>query len=66
MSKTYWKTDWFIGLIVTLFFLLAGGTDIMRSVEWQAYDLAARFSSTEPANSDVCLLYTSPSPRDED
>ena len=56
MNKTYWKTDWFIGLIVTLVFLLAGGTDLMRSVEWQAYDLAARFSSTDPANSDVVVV----------
>jgi len=56
VSKTYWKTDWFIGLIVTLFFLLASTTELMRSLEWQAYDLAARFSSTDPANSDVVVV----------
>ena len=56
MTKTYWKTDWFIGLIVTLFFLLVSTTELMRSLEWQAYDLAARFSSTDPANSDVVVV----------
>lgn len=56
MIKSYWKTDWFISLIVVLFFLLAAGTDPLRSLEWQAYDLGVRFSSTDPANSDVVVV----------
>ncbi len=56
MSKTFWKTDWFIGLIVILVFWLASGTELMRGLEWQAYDLGVRFSSADPANSDVVVV----------
>lgn len=56
MNKKYWKTDWFIGLIVTLVILLASGTQLLRQAEWQAYDLGVRFSSTDPANSDVVVV----------
>ncbi len=56
MNKKYWKTDWFIGLIVTIAILLASGTHLLRTLEWQAYDLGVRFSSTDPANSDVVVV----------
>jgi len=56
VSKSYWKTDWFISLVVVLFFLLVAGTEPLRSLEWQAYDLGVRFSSTDPANSDVVVV----------
>jgi len=54
--KAYWKTDSFIGLIVILMLWLASGYEAMRAVEWRAYDLGVRFSSTDPANSDVVVV----------
>ncbi len=56
MRKSFWKTDWFIGLVVILAILLASNTNMMRGLEWHAYDLGVRFSSTDPANSDVVVV----------
>jgi len=52
----YWKKDWFIGLVVTLIFLLLSVSDTLRSIEWSAYDLGVRFSSSRTANQDVILI----------
>jgi len=52
----YFKKDWFIALFVSLFFLLFASTDIMKSIEWTAYDLGVRFSSTRPANQDIVIV----------
>lgn len=52
----YWKTDWFIGLIVTLLFLLLGVSDKLRVLDWQAYDLGVRFSSYRPPNQNVVVI----------
>ena len=54
--KKHWKTDWFIGLVVTLLILLSTSTELMDELEWHAYDLGVRFSSTDPANSDVVIV----------
>ena len=56
MIKAYWKTDWFLGLVVTLLFLLTTSTDLMREIEFRGYDLGARFASTKPANQDVVVV----------
>lgn len=55
MNK-YWQTDWFIGLVVMLFFMLATITDLNREIELTGYDLGVRFSSTKPANQDVVII----------
>lgn len=56
MKKAYWKTDWFIGLLVMLVFLLLADTAFVKKIEWQAYDLGVRFSSTKPASQDVVVV----------
>jgi eukaryotic-like serine/threonine-protein kinase len=51
MKKTqFWKTDWFVGLLVALLFLLSANTDLMQSLERKAYDLGVRASSRIPSN----------------
>ena len=55
MNK-YWQTDWMIGLIVTLFFMLTSMTDLNRDIELVGYDLGVRFSSTKTANQDVVII----------
>ncbi len=56
VSKRYWKKDWFIGLAVVLAVALAAGKGPLRDLEWLAYDLGVRFSSTDPANADVVVV----------
>ncbi len=54
---SYWKSDWFIGLAVTLVFLLLGVvTNNLRGVDWQAYDMGVRFTSSRPANPNVVVV----------
>lgn len=50
MKKVYWKTDWFAGLVVSLFFLFAGGSAFLQSIEKRAYDLGVQLSSREPGD----------------
>ena len=52
----YWKTDWFIGLVVTLLFLDLGISDNLRSIDLKAYDWGVRFASSRPANSNVVII----------
>jgi len=52
----YFKKDWFIALFVSLFFILFANTDVMKNIEWAAYDLGVQFSSTRPANQDVVVV----------
>lgn len=42
MRKTgFWKTDWFLGLVVSCVMLVAASSDLIRSLERKAYDLVA-------------------------
>ena len=45
MKKTFWKSDWFAGLAISLFFLFAAGTAFLQSLERKAYDLGVQSSS---------------------
>ncbi|HEU0188047.1 MAG TPA: serine/threonine-protein kinase [Gallionellaceae bacterium] len=45
-----WRADWFVGLLVALFFLFSANTDLMQSLERKAYDLGVRFSSHTPSD----------------
>jgi serine/threonine-protein kinase len=50
MRKTFWKTDWFTGLVVALVFLLISGTDLIQSLERKAYDWGVLASSRVPSD----------------
>ena len=50
MKKGFWKSDWFAGLVVSLFFLLAAGSAFLQSVERKAYDLGVQSSSRDAGN----------------
>jgi eukaryotic-like serine/threonine-protein kinase len=56
MTKSLWKKDWFVGLLLMLLFLLLANTRFIQSIEWQAYDLGLRFSSVKPANKDIVVV----------
>jgi eukaryotic-like serine/threonine-protein kinase len=45
-----WKADWFVGLLVVLFFWFSSGSDLMQSLERKAYDLGVRATSHTPSD----------------
>lgn len=51
MAKAaFWKADWFFGGVLTLLVLLAGGSDLLQSLERKAYDLGVQASSRTPSD----------------
>ncbi len=50
MKKGFWKSDWFAGLVISLFFLLAASSAFLQSVERKAYDLGVQSSSRDAGN----------------
>jgi serine/threonine-protein kinase len=50
MKTAVWKSDWFVGLLVSLVFLLASSSDLMQSLERKAYDLGVQASSRQPSD----------------
>jgi serine/threonine-protein kinase len=51
MGKTsFYKTDWFAGLMVVLLFLFSANTDLIQSLERKAYDWGVQASSRVPSD----------------
>jgi serine/threonine-protein kinase len=51
MSKAgFWKKDWFLGLVVSLVLLFAGGSQLIQGLERSAYDWGVRASSRMPSD----------------
>jgi len=51
MSKAgFWKKDWFLGAVVAVVLLLAGGSQLIQSLERSAYDWGVRASSRTPSD----------------
>ena len=46
----FWKTDWFLGMIVSIAMLATLSTDLIGSLERKAYDLGVQASNKTPAN----------------
>ncbi len=49
-NKLFWKSDWFVGLLVALLFLFSANSDLMQSLERKAYDMGVRASSRTPSD----------------
>ena len=47
---TFFKADWFVGLLVALVFLFSSNSDLMQSLERKAYDMGVRASSRVPSD----------------
>ncbi len=45
-----WKADWFIGLLIVLFFLFSASSDLMQSLERKAYDLGVLATMRIPSD----------------
>ena len=50
MKQGVWKSDWLVGLLITLVFLPLSVTDILQGLERATYDLGVRNSAREPSD----------------
>jgi CHASE2 domain-containing sensor protein len=51
MNKlSFWKADWFLGLLVAVFMLVAARGDLIQSLERKAYDLGVKAASRPPSD----------------
>ena len=50
MKKSFWKTDWFAGLLVSLLFLFSGSSELLQGLERKAYDLGVQASDRQPGD----------------
>src|SRR3989304_2434019 len=55
MKTGFWKKDWFLGLVVTIFLFAAGGSYLIQSLERTAYDWGVRASSRTPSDKVVVI-----------
>ena len=46
----FWKTDWFLGVLVTLLVLAGINSDLVQSLERKAYDLGVKAASRTPTD----------------
>ncbi|MFZ2302935.1 MAG: serine/threonine-protein kinase [Gallionella sp.] len=47
---SFWKKDWFVGLLVALVFMFGANSGLMQSLERKAYDLGVLASSRTPSD----------------
>jgi len=51
MAKVdFWKSDWFVGLLVSIIILILGMGDLLQSLERKAYDLGVGMTSRAPSD----------------
>jgi CHASE2 domain-containing sensor protein/predicted Ser/Thr protein kinase len=57
MKLAFWKSDWFVGLAISIVFLCLwlGGNAVLGGLERDAYDLGVRLSSADPGNKIVVI-----------
>lgn len=55
MKRSFWKSDWFSGVVISLLFLLAGGSAVMQSLERVAYDLGIQ-ASVRSAGDQIAVI----------
>ena len=59
--KDFWKSDWFLGVIVALAVALVSQADLVKSLERKAYDLGVRASSRNPTERIAVIAIDDPS-----
>jgi serine/threonine-protein kinase len=50
MRSGFWKSDWFLGLVVVVLMMFAGGSDLLQSLERKAYDMGVQASTRAPSD----------------
>ncbi|MDQ7001592.1 MAG: CHASE2 domain-containing protein, partial [Ghiorsea sp.] len=54
-KRAFWKTDWFLGALLTLVFVAAYDSSVIKSLEFSVYDFALE-TSAKPANDSVVIV----------
>ena len=49
-KATFWKSDWFVGLMVSVIVLFLGNGDLLQSLERKAYDMAVAMTTRTPSD----------------
>ena len=55
MKRAFWKTDWFLGVVLTLVFFAAYDSSIIKNLEFSVYDFALE-SSAQPADNNIIIV----------
>ncbi|CAK0760307.1 eukaryotic-like serine/threonine-protein kinase [Gammaproteobacteria bacterium] len=50
MKTAFWKKDWFIGMTVSLLFIVTANSDLLQGLERKAYDLGMRATNRVPSD----------------
>ena len=50
MKSGFWKSDWFLGLVVVALVYFASGGDLLQSLERKAYDMGVQATSRSPSD----------------
>ncbi|HEX9181747.1 MAG TPA: CHASE2 domain-containing protein, partial [Burkholderiales bacterium] len=50
MRSSFWKSDWFLGLVVVVLMMFVGGSDLLQSLERKAYDMGVQASKRAPSD----------------
>ncbi len=62
MNKSFWKSDWFVGLaVVAGFVVLAGGSSLLDALERKAYDVGVTMTSRQPSDRIAIIAIDQPS-----
>ncbi|MBI5921570.1 MAG: CHASE2 domain-containing protein [Betaproteobacteria bacterium] len=54
-KKTFWKSDWFLGLAASVIVLLCGNSDLLQSLERKAYDIGVGATARNPSEKVVVI-----------
>lgn len=49
-APDFWKSDWFVGLLVSVVVFALGGTSLLQSLERKAYDLGVALTERPPSD----------------
>lgn len=50
MKRSFWRSDWFLGLVISLAFILASGTALLQSLERSVYDWGVEGAEADPSD----------------
>lgn len=60
-SRNFLKSDWFVGLLVSVAVFALGGTQLLQSLERKAYDLGVAMTARDPSDRIAIIAIDKPS-----
>ncbi len=56
MKTSFWKKDWFAGLVISAFFVIVANTELPQGLERKAYDLGVQQATTRAPSDQVAII----------